>query len=312
MLKRNLTSNDRFVKETYKQLWEQLKPDVQVSEVGIPKTKSFIFSSAFMLACLVYVIVAWTFVSNLFVFSAIFVFSIGLAFLSSLTEAAFSKISSYKDELNLYLNEKRAFDIVQRAPVKKEADEFRDRLLTEAVRLTPAQKKEFRLAKRNNHKFARRLKKADRQRSLMRPAYTKQAVGALSAFSLTLSTFLTAFLPYSIDTDVFNSSQSVDFMAACQANSIQTFDWLSCLTSLPLENSKVFIFIVSAVPVLLLGKIIPKFLGLTFPTYFALKLFWFGRVANVLFGWLSSGAMYLPQAFIQRKLLTSSGTQSSR
>lgn len=56
---------------------------------------------------------------------------------------------------------------------------------------------------------------------------------------------------------------------------------------------KMMIFVASALPLLYLGKIVPKMIGLQHPFAFAYKCYWIGTICNLAVGWIPRGLAYL-------------------
>ena len=285
-------------KPDYSELRELLRSHVKAEEIGPPKARHFIGMLVFFGACIFYIYLAWAFVANFLAFSLIFVLSLVFAFLFSVTEAAFSRIPSYKNEIEKYFAGKEVIDLqcyeVRRA--KANAAEAQTLRADGSWR----DKRDLSAAKKQVKKITKVVKKSQKARAIVRPEQTKKCVGALATVSVFLSSFLTAFLPFAIDGDA-ELSVGIGFL---KRFTVQSPDHpiSSFINTMPWAHDKLFIFLLSAIPVLVLGKIIPKFLGLTYPRFFALRLIACAKFANLVFGWLASGVTYLPQVLILRRI----------
>jgi hypothetical protein len=114
-------------------------------------------------------------------------------------------------------------------------------------------------------------------------------IGSLATTSLLLNTALTAFLPLTI----------IEKMPQVPIVSF-SYPWLQWQTS-PVQivflqagftNSKLLVFFASSIPALLLGKIIPKIVGLKRPKPFAFDCYFLAAIMARLFGWITLGMLW--------------------
>jgi hypothetical protein len=98
-------------------------------------------------------------------------------------------------------------------------------------------------------------------------------VGSLSALSVLINTALAAFLPlFLID--------------AAEIRPVE-------LVGLSLDRQKVMTFVATALPIIYLGKIVPKTVGVRYPVQFAYRFFAVGNGAFYLIGWMPRGLHWL-------------------
>lgn len=285
-------------KPDYSDIRKGIRSKVGPEDVGVPRLTHFIGMIIFFGLCSLYIYLAWAFVSNFLAFFLIFVLSLVFAFVFSVTEAAFSRIPSYKNEIEEYFTGKEILDYQHYEATRAAANAAE--ALTLAASSTRSDQRRHSSAEKRVKRVRKVLKKSQKARAIVRPEQTKKCVGALATVSVILSSFLTAFLPFAIDKEAV-VPKGIGFLKGFVPEGVD-HPVNSLILNLPWAHDKMFVFLLSAIPVLVLGKIIPKFLGLTYPTYFALKLIVCAKFANVMFGWLASGVTYLPQLFIRRKI----------
>lgn len=121
--------------------------------------------------------------------------------------------------------------------------------------------------RRRNEAAVRRWERFKKKEANLVGSRRIQFVGALSAANVVANTALATFLPIFVHR-------------------------LPGGTSL-FGPEKMMIFVASALPLLYLGKIVPKMIGLQHPFAFAYRFYWVGGICNLAVGWIPRGLAYL-------------------
>jgi hypothetical protein len=114
-------------------------------------------------------------------------------------------------------------------------------------------------------------------------------VGSLAALSVFLNTALVAFLPAAINSTGITDRIGLPYPTATLNGAALEFG----SGFLDLTGEKLFIFVAVSLPVLIVGKIVPKHFGMNNPFFYAYRLNWAARLVRRMLGWLSVGSMWL-------------------
>jgi uncharacterized membrane protein (DUF106 family) len=218
-----------------------------------------------------FAVLQFSFVASPATFWAIICALIVSSFISTVMEAAFSTITTDENSFA--------------AGISAEMDEVFEKRshLEGALSFVPtrAQSKEM----QRLHKKSRKLKSKHRLASgIDRSAI----VGSFATLSVFLNTSIAIFLPLSMQRGVgqlltIPVPSAVEHMAC-------TIGKIGCgVTGLDLTSEKLFLLATSTIPLLILGKIVPKAIGMNFPSPWLTRLSWLAPVVMMSFGWISVG-----------------------
>jgi CBS domain containing-hemolysin-like protein len=140
------------------------------------------------------------------------------------------------------------------------------------------------------------------KRSLFREG-TKRYVGALAALSVFLNAALASFLPF-----LMVSNPQVELALPWigslflnpEGESICNYGAILCSQEIDISSQKLFVFVASSIPILVFGKILPKYVGLCYPHFYSIYFNSIARIANSCMGWVSRGVT-APVEFFQNK-----------
>jgi hypothetical protein len=119
-------------------------------------------------------------------------------------------------------------------------------------------------------------------------------VGSLAATSVFLNTGLAAFLPLTILSKVSSDSMiTIPYPWLMAANNHVQLEILK----FGITSPNLLVFFASSMPVLLLGKIVPKIVGLSYPKFFAYTCYAFGALMTNFFGWIALGVLWPVKCF---------------
>ena len=234
----------------------------------------------FLVLVLIMMIVGYVFIwmqasliADLLLFWALICFLITTAFWASATEAAFSLAPTRGEILQAVSQEFLGF-ATKLEPIDQAIATSGSHMLS------PQQEK-------TRGRLLRKIKRVTVKRRALDGTERDEYVGSLSAFSVFLNAGLTAFLPLSL----------VDAIAKEETTNILVLGaW-----DFTFPNSKILVFVASALPVLLLGKMIPKMIGFRYPMFFAYRMFWFGRAVKFVLGWIALGVRWPISSFIIKR-----------
>jgi len=202
---------------------------------------------------IVFVHQQWHLVSDPVGFWSLIVVLIALAFLFSSVEAGFS-VSNRDQSVSIAINP-------ELARLAEEWSSLAAKAGSDIHKLTGKERR------RRNRLEARSTHLAKRRRILLADAGRRiDIVGSLSALSVIVNTALAAFLPTFLDETGAGTLLGYDFEAA-----------------------KTLIFVASALPIIYFGKIIPKTIGLSNPSWFAYRLYRVGEASFFIIGWMPRG-----------------------
>jgi CBS domain containing-hemolysin-like protein len=245
-----------------------------VQDPNAPKSgRQFLFLIG-VLGILFYVLVwrQWVLVTSPGVFCLLILVLILVAFFASAIEAAFTVVTNSEAY-------KRIF-----AEITTKQNQL-------AAQLEPIDQKDSLSLSKDEEKTRSRILSESKRLGIKRRALNGEMrdefVGALSAFSVFLNTGLAAFLPFTLMTSSSSPLIHIPYPVSTFGNegllvSISTYEFVA---------PKLLIFFSSAIPVLILGKIIPKMVGFRNP-YIAYKYYLFGRCIHIAFGWIAIGAKW--------------------
>jgi hypothetical protein len=215
------------------------------------------------------------------------------SFLTSATEAAFSKVS---DDKNLAkMAEAKAAETVEKV-------EALDKKGT--MNLTDSER-----GKREQ--LQNRAKRYIKKQEVMNGVGATEIVGSLSALSLLLNVGIV-----SLTAESLSSSPSknlicfpVEYLTGrpkCQNEMFsELYGFLAPYTAqnfYEFTSKFAITFVASSIPILILGKILPKMIGFKYQEIFAYKMYWFGQFAFTLFGWISIAIKYSLLKFTKIKV----------
>jgi hypothetical protein len=249
----------------------------------ISVTRSLLSSLAVTIALLIIVYVFAVrqsdYISDSVLFWAIVLGLVVSSFISTVMEAAFSTVTSSSNAFALAVTN----EIVQHY---QERSDFQASLPAVPSR---AESKKLQAM----HKTSRRLRAKHRLASgIDRSAI----VGAFATLSVFLNSAIAIFLPLSM----FASKSSLLVLpvpSQVATPACQYLGYLCQVTQLDLTNQKTFLIATSTIPILILGKIIPKAIGMNFPSPWLTKLSWLAPMVVVLFGWISLGCVWFFDRF---------------
>ncbi|APG63111.1 hypothetical protein LPB140_10315 [Sphingorhabdus lutea] len=115
------------------------------------------------------------------------------------------------------------------------------------------------------------------------------AVGAFASASVFLNTALAAFLPLSLKESSSDGLVGIYYPTVSFAQS--SISWN--LEYLDFTGNKLFVFASVSLPLLILGKIIPKHVGMTNYKFFAYDLNIIARIILRCLGWLAAGTLWI-------------------
>jgi ABC-type multidrug transport system fused ATPase/permease subunit len=248
-----------------------------IEVVRDPRARNSGWQFLFLIAVLTplfYVIVwkQWALVASPAVFCLLIVVLILVAFFASAIEAAFTVVTS--------------------SPAYKEIfEEITEKQNQLAANLEPIDMKESLSLSSDEEKTRSKILSKSKRLGIKRRALNGEMrdefVGALSAFSVFLNTGLAAFLPFTVVNSFASPLINVPYPLVTVGNDGVLFS----VSNYGFVAPKLLIFFASAIPVLILGKIIPKMVGFRYPRM-AYKFYWFGRGIHFALGWIAIGAKW--------------------
>lgn len=218
-------------------------------------------------------------VTSWFWFAIVFILLLLASFVTSVMEAALTSAS------------KQAKIQIAMRRLKKRAIVERNELL-HAV-----QQDNVEVLGRSNRSNVRALERRSARLSMMAHVVSEEgrgvSVGAFASLTLFLNIALAAFLPFVlIEASEANLKGVVGLdlplVGLASEGGIRVDTWF-----LDLTGTKLFVFVATAIPLLLLGKIIPKEIGSRHYRFFALRWNCFARFVVRVLGWLPAGALWI-------------------
>lgn len=229
------------------------KDDRQEYNVGKPKIVPFlIFVLLIVIILYFYIVPLWSIVNSKLQFFALMSTLLFLAFIFSLTESAFSKIdSNNRMKLISYFTDVRNEITDNLIELNKK---IRD-LETEGNNNNYNIEIEKNLKKHEKEikKWTKYKRKINNIRKFILQSNNKRIVGSLATISVFLNAAVAVFLPWT-----FKNENLLPVNLPFTSVDISSKEW--------------FVFFISSIPILFIGKVLPKYLGLLFPIYLAVKL----------------------------------------
>jgi hypothetical protein len=236
--------------------------------------RQFLFLIA-VLAALFYLFVwkQWALVASPAAFFFLVFLLIFIAFCASASEAAFTLVTGSEAFAAIF------------AEITKRQNEL-------ASELAPIDEKDsIHLSSEEEKQRGKILAKSRRlgiKRRALNGEMRDEFVGALSAFSVFLNTALAAFLPFTLIGTSNSPLIRIPYLFATFENQ----KLVVTSAEYALVAPGLLIFFSSAIPVLILGKIVPKMVGFRNPKFFAYDHYWFGRCIHITLGWIAIGAKW--------------------
>ena len=216
-------------------------------------------------------------ISNIYSFWTIFVILLIASFFSSAMEAALSVASKHPD----ILQEVKSLLL--------------DELEKRNSKLEEIKTDKSSILSGSHNKSLNKLKDTSKKFELMEYSISEEGrgvtVGSFAALSVFLNVAITAFLPFAL-----HGCSPIERVGIFYPK-ISSFDTSKPIYLifgyLDLSGEKIFTFAIVAIPLLLLGKILPKEIGAVHYKFFSLKCNWFARQTIRVLGWLPSGTLWL-------------------
>jgi len=244
-------------------------------DIGNPKKKPFIvLVFLFFIVLISYIAPLWEIVEKEVCFFLVLLILLFFSFVFSLTEAAYARIDS--DNRVKFVT---FFSDVQKEIAEKSKKEIESML-------SPKTAKESKSQMRVKSKWNKYIHKNNKLKIFILKENNKRIVGSLAAISVFLNAAVAVFLPWT-----FFKSRSIP-----ELNLV--------FTNVDISNKEWFVFFIATIPILFIGKVLPKYLGLLYPICIIMKFYKVARFANFTFGWLVNATLYVPQLIISIKRLS--------
>lgn len=191
------------------------------------------------------------------------------SFVSSAVEAAFS-VASDKQDISEKVKEDLKSSAEKFSPLDAKIAKFG------SAALSDAEQRQWNVYMKQNRKAQKIARSLD---GTEKNVY----VGSLATLSVFLNTSLAAFLPYTLSSHSYQKLVVIPYPTLKIADSDLKIVW----ESFDATGEKTLVFIAASVPILILGKIIPKLLGIRHYYFFSYRCNFLGRVPRNVFGWIT-------------------------
>lgn len=219
-------------------------------------------------------------------FWIIFAGLLASSFMSSAIEASYSGKASHSDPNSPFSEEFANYKTKQAGKITE--------LVEQASEAEAGSKQAIKI----HNKLKRLKRKLDEVERSLSGERRSVYVGTFATVSLFLNTALVAFLPIAMvepqtQISALTISHPIVHMDEHCADGMLICGSVGEMAAQSIVTQKVFLFVAVSIPLLLLGKIIPKHLGATYPWVFSLRMRGFNRVVVFLLGWIPAGAITL-------------------
>ena len=245
------------------------------------------FSTLFVLIFLLVVVyvfiwLQWPIVSDQYLFSYILVSLVVASFFCSLMEAAFSALTDSHNRASIRALQK----------LKRNGQRL-NKLMTSTNGMSPKNSEDL-------AELSKILKKEKRLHTVHRVAVgidNELFVGSFATLSVILNTSIAVFLPLALLADIDQKLLVVDVPEEIRSGSILGFSVKVSpdFSQIDFTSIKVFVLCSTTIPILLLGKIVPKIVGRRYAEAIVSRLYYPAMIIKGLLGWITLGlTWFLP------------------